>query len=180
MNPLDIIKSALPFIGTALGGPLGSVAATFIGSKIGLKDSTVSSITDLLASSTPEQLAAYKTAELTFQEHMTGLGYGSLKDLAEIEYKNNVLSEDTIKEVNNTIRSESVSEHWPTYTWRPFIGFCFGLYVISLCVLPLFHLTPVIMSESMVLAIGGILGIASFWRGKAQADPTVNDKALKG
>jgi hypothetical protein len=26
---------------------------------------------------------------------------------------------------------ETKSDHWPTYTWRPFIGFCFGLLGLS-------------------------------------------------
>lgn len=180
MNPLDIIKSVLPFIGTALGGPLGGVAATFIGSKLGVSNATVEAVTNALSGMTPEQLGQFKTAELTFQEHMAGLGYANLKDLAEYEYKNNALSEDTIKEVNATMRSENAAEHWPTYSWRPFIGFCFGFYILSLFILPLCHVPPILLSEGTVLAIGGILGIASYWRGKAQATPDVNDKLIKG
>lgn len=69
---------------------------------------------------------------------------------------------------------EAKSDHWPTYTWRPFVGFVFGIawlgvyLVLPLCRLPV----PVIPPEAW-LAIGGVLGVASFYRGKMQADPRI-------
>ena len=85
---------------------------------------------------------------------------------AEIEAKN-------IENVNKTMQSEAAAEHWPTYSWRPFIGFVFGFYIASMFILPLFGIAPVPMSPDLVLAVGGILGIASYFRGKSQADPTI-------
>jgi hypothetical protein len=38
MNTTEIIKDILPWLGTALGGPLGGIAAGFIGDKLGLKE----------------------------------------------------------------------------------------------------------------------------------------------
>lgn len=76
-----------------------------------------------------------------------------------------------VREVNATMRAEAAADHWPTYSWRPFIGFCFGIYVCSLWILPLVGKTPVVMSADMVLAVGGILGVASWFRGKMQASP---------
>lgn len=80
---------------------------------------------------------------------------------------------EAIKEVNATMRAETTSEHWPSYSWRPFIGFSFGAYIISLWVLPLFKLAPTALTPDLTLAIGGILGVASWFRGKMQADPAV-------
>ncbi len=85
---------------------------------------------------------------------------------AEIEAKN-------IENVNKTMQSEAAAEHWPTYTWRPFIGFVFGLYIASMFILPLFGVRPIEMSADLVLVVGAILGVASFYRGKMQADPTI-------
>lgn len=75
--------------------------------------------------------------------------------------------------VNQTMQVEARADHWPTYSWRPFIGFTFGLYINSLWVLPLFKVQPVMLSPDLTVVVGGILGIASFFRGKAQADPNV-------
>ena len=76
--------------------------------------------------------------------------------------------------MNASIQAEAKSDHWPTYTWRPFIGFCFGFAWIGVyLVLPLLKIpSPVIPSEAW-LAVGGVLGVASFFRGKMQADPTI-------
>lgn len=73
-----------------------------------------------------------------------------------------------IKEVNETMRVEATADRWPTYSWRPFIGFSFGFYINSLWLLPLFGQTPVIMSPDAVMAVGGILGVASWFRGQMQ------------
>ncbi len=85
---------------------------------------------------------------------------------AEIEAKN-------IESVNKTMQSEAAAEHWPTYTWRPFIGLIFGFYIASMFILPLFGVKPVEMSADLVLTIGAILGVASWFRGKMQADPNI-------
>lgn len=75
--------------------------------------------------------------------------------------------------VNATMQAEGKADHWPTYSWRPFIGFTFGLYIMSLFILPLFHVQPVTLSTDMTLTIGAVLGVASYFRGKMQADPHV-------
>lgn len=83
------------------------------------------------------------------------------------------ISAGVITQVNETMRTESTSDHWPTYSWRPFIGFSFGFYINSLWLLPLFKVTPVIMTTDTVMAIGAILGVASWFRGKMQAEPNI-------
>lgn len=169
----DVIKDVLPFIGTALGGPLGGAAATFLGSKLGLPNATVATITDALQGMGPEKLAELKTADQEFQLKMAALGYDSTEKLEELNTRN-------LEAVNKTMQSESASEHWPTYTWRPFIGFMFGFYIASLWLLPTFGKTPVTLSSDIVFAIGGILGVASYFRGKAQADPDNTKVSTKG
>ena len=75
--------------------------------------------------------------------------------------------------VNKTMQTEATSEHWPTYSWRPFIGFMFGAYIGSMWVLPLFGKAPVALSPDLTLAVGAILGVASWYRGRMQADPNI-------
>jgi len=77
-------------------------------------------------------------------------------------------------DINSTMRAESASEHWPSYSWRPFIGFIFGIMAFSCYfVLPLMHITPPAVPESVWLSFGAILGVASWHRGKMQADPNI-------
>lgn len=83
------------------------------------------------------------------------------------------LSATVVQAVNTTMQTEAGADHWPTYSWRPFIGFSFGLWINSVWLLPLFHIVPVMLPAEVMLAIGGILGVASWFRGKAQADPAV-------
>lgn len=73
-----------------------------------------------------------------------------------------------IASVNKTMQEESKSEHWMTYTWRPFIGFTFGFYILSLFMLPIYDKVPVTLTVDTVLTIGAILGVASWHRGKMQ------------
>lgn len=74
---------------------------------------------------------------------------------------------------------EAKADHWPTYSWRPFVGFCFAIaWIGDYLLLPILHgynqaiVVPVVPPEAW-LAIGGVLGVASFFRGRMQADPRV-------
>lgn len=164
---LEVVKGALPWIGTALGGPLGGVAADAVGKVLGMKESTVDTVKAVLTGMPPEELGKLKLAELEVQLRMQELGFKSVFDLAKLEV-------ESISEVNQTMRVEAAAEHWPTYSWRPFNGFLFGITIFcSYFLLPLFGIeTPEIPNE-VWLTWGGILGIASFFRGKAQADPEI-------
>lgn len=109
-----------------------------------------------------------------------------LENQSELAKMDNAVSLATIRAasdnasaVNATMQAEAKSDHWPTYSWRPFIGFCFGIgWIGDYFILPLVHIffppvsVPTIPPEAWIAA-GGILGVASFFRGKAQADPGV-------
>lgn len=107
----------------------------------------------------------------------------------EIEFQK--LAVANAADVNKTMQAESASEHWPTYTWRPFIGFAVGFNVIVSSLLVLVVFVPVMFGvaaaaaavSALPLVLGAlagingtvlpILGIASWFRGKAQADPNI-------
>lgn len=151
----EIIK-LVPNVAKWLGGDnAGEVAQKVIdiAKEVTGKDSGGGAVAELKAN--PELLVAYQS-KLLDQEVA----------LAEIAAK-------VVTSVNTTMRAEAASDHWPTYSWRPFIGFSFGLYVLSLWLLPLFGKTPVVMGADLVLAVGGILGVASWFRGRMQADPQI-------
>lgn len=165
----DIVKSALPFISTALGGPFAGLATSFLADKIGIPNATVKTITDVLSGMSPEKLAEYRQADNDFQLKLASMGYDSIEKLEELNVR-------SIEAVNKTMQTEATSEHWASWFWRPFIGFTFGLYVSSLWVLPLFHVAPIMLPPEVTMAIGAILGVASWFKGKAMAD--VNNTAV--
>lgn len=164
----DFIKSALPWLATALGGPFAGLATEYIGDKLGVPKATVETIKSTLNGLPPEKVVELKEVDYAFQSKMVELGYDSI-------YKLEQLNAQVLIEVNKTMQAEANSEHWPSYSWRPFIGFMFGLYIASMFILPLFNISPVKLDSDMILAIGGILGVASWFRGKAQANPEIQN-----
>lgn len=83
----ELLATIAPWIGTALGGPLGGAAAKAVVSALGLPASSEASqkeLTSAILGATPEQLLALKNADQAFQVHMTELGFQNLKDLESI------------------------------------------------------------------------------------------------
>jgi hypothetical protein len=93
-------------------------------------------------------------------------------------------------DINKSMQAEAAAEHWPTYSWRPAIGFAVAIdLVLSTLVVFIayagvmfFNIKPEVLAYlpamlgAMAALIGvasPILGIASWFRGKMQADPTV-------
>ncbi|MCP3709718.1 hypothetical protein M3I54_22505 [Paraburkholderia sp. CNPSo 3274] len=92
--------------------------------------------------------------------------------------------------VNQTMQTEAKADHWPTYSWRPFVGFCFGVMgllsggtVAAAYIGVMFlHSDPAVLAqvpgmlgaEAAVMAtMAPVLGIASYFRGKMQANPAL-------
>jgi hypothetical protein len=101
------------------------------------------------------------------------------------------LAVQNASDINKTMQTEATAEHWPTYGWRPFIGFVFGLnlliaglttsavYVAVICGAAS-AVQALATLPQMIGALGAlngtalpILGIASWFRGKMQADPNI-------
>ena len=130
---------------------------------------------------------------------VTGKGTGAealetLKGSPELisQYRNAVLAQEVgfqrmavenASQINETMRAETRAEHWPAYSWRPFVGFCFGVLaviagltgaaayigVLFADVDPevLAHLPGMIGSASLLMgAMAPVLGVASWFRGK--------------
>tara|TARA_R110000868_G_scaffold374098_1_gene638491 strand:- start:294 stop:482 length:189 start_codon:yes stop_codon:yes gene_type:complete len=59
---MDWLKQLAPLLGTALGGPLGGAAASFIAGKLGIESNTIEAVTNVLNSGklSPEQISAVK------------------------------------------------------------------------------------------------------------------------
>jgi hypothetical protein len=69
---MNWLKTIAPLVGTALGTPLGGIAATIVAEKLGLQDSTVDSVSELLNSNklTSEHLTKLKIAEIELQKFL--------------------------------------------------------------------------------------------------------------
>jgi roadblock/LC7 domain-containing protein len=98
-----------------------------------------------------------------------------------------------VNAINATMQAEAASDHWQTYSWRPFLGFCVGLNTLAASILVLVVFVPIMFGNlqaaaavaGLPLVIGAlagingtllpILGIASYFRGKAQADPNIQN-----
>jgi len=77
------LKSLAPLLGTALAGPLGGAAASFVADRLGIESKTIEAVTEVLNSGklSPEQITNIKTAEIDFQKFLEQ----NKIDLAKIE-----------------------------------------------------------------------------------------------
>ena len=68
----ELLKSLAPLLGTAIAGPFGAIAASFIADKIGVPEKTVNAVTEALQSGamTPEQISSIRMAEIEFKKWM--------------------------------------------------------------------------------------------------------------
>jgi hypothetical protein len=67
---MNWLKELAPLIGTALGGPLGGMAASFVADKLGIEEKTVEAVNNVLNSGkmTADQVASLKLAEIDFKK----------------------------------------------------------------------------------------------------------------
>lgn len=66
---MSFLKNFAPLIGTALGGPLGAAAATFVADKLGIENKTVEAVSAAISGAklSPDQIAGIRAAEVEFQ-----------------------------------------------------------------------------------------------------------------
>jgi hypothetical protein len=84
MDWTKLISTVAPWIGTALGGPLGGMAVEAAANALGLSDKTVDSVKQALAGVTPEQMLALKNADQAFALQMQALGFKNVADMEAI------------------------------------------------------------------------------------------------
>ena len=81
MDFTKLLATIAPWIGTAIGGPLGAVAVDFAATALGLTDKTAEAVKTALGGATPEQLLALKQADQAFSVQMQALGFKQITDL---------------------------------------------------------------------------------------------------
>ena len=81
MDFTSLLKVVAPWLGTALGGPLGGMAVEAVSNALGLSDKTSAGIKQALSGATPEQMLALKQADIDFSIKMQELGFKQVTDL---------------------------------------------------------------------------------------------------
>lgn len=186
--PLIPIAMALAQFAPMIAGWLGGQKAEEVAGKVvgiaqqvtgqSSPDATVAAI-----AADPNLAMQFQKAVLEQQAHLAEIA----ADVTKAE-----LTADTANTaaVNETMQAEAKSDHWPTYSWRPAIGFAFafnlwsgGINVtVAYMGVMFFHVAPDILSLlpqmlTAQAALNGtalpILGIASWFRGRMQSDPRV-------
>lgn len=88
MDYTTIIKTVAPWIGTALGGPLGGMAVEAIANALGLSTKTTDAVKAAISGATPEQMLALKQADQEFQVKMQALGFDHVEKLEALAVDN--------------------------------------------------------------------------------------------
>lgn len=70
----QIIGAVAPLLGTAIGGPFGALAGTFIGKALGVDPADSSAVETAVASGNPDVLLKLKEADNAFRTHMADVG----------------------------------------------------------------------------------------------------------
>lgn len=175
------VGKVAPLLGSLLGGPAGATVGAIIAAGIG----TEADPTAIDKALTLDPNAAVKLAEIESTERVRLQELATQQAVAEIE-----AAKQATTDVNATMRAEAAAEHWPTWSWRPAIGFAvaFNIIVSSLLCVAIF-IGVVIGSPVAATALGQlptilgalaginatalpILGVASWFRGKMHADPS--------
>lgn len=128
MDLTAILKTVAPWIGTALGGPLGGMAVEAASNALGLSDKTADSLKQALSGATPEQMLALKAADQKFSLDMQSLGFAHLEALEKLGNDDRSSArqrEMTVKDATPMILAYGVT-----------IGFFGVLAAIMFCTIP--------------------------------------------
>lgn len=101
MDWKNVVTTVAPWIGTALGGPLGGAAVEAAANALGLSSKTVDAVKQAISGATPEQMLALKQADQAFALQMQTLGFKQITDLEQIAASDR----KDAREMQNTIRS---------------------------------------------------------------------------
>lgn len=81
MDWTKILGTVAPWIGTAIGGPLGGMAVEAAANALGLSTKTVDAVKQAISGATPEQMLALKNADQGFALQMQALGFKEVTDM---------------------------------------------------------------------------------------------------
>lgn len=178
----QVLAKSAPYLGSLLLGPAGAGVGAIIAKTLGTTEDPAAVLQEL--NSNPE--AVLKLREIEANERIR------TQELAnELAGKHLDAEVSAVQAVNETMRAEAGSEHWQTYSWRPALGFAVAFNTVAASGLVLVAFTMTIFNSfaagDVIAALPGVLGalaainatvlpvlgIASWYRGKMQADPAI-------
>lgn len=80
----SLIKAVAPWLGTALGGPLGGMAVGAIAEALGVSEKTTDAVKQAISGVTPEQMLALKLADQSFAISMQKMGFEQLASIEQL------------------------------------------------------------------------------------------------
>lgn len=84
MDWQSLIKTVAPWLGTALGGPLGGMAVGAIADALGINEKTTDAVKQAISGATPEQMLALKAADQNFAMTMQKMGFEHLESIEKL------------------------------------------------------------------------------------------------
>ncbi len=161
-----------PILGTLIGGPVAPAIGAIVSAALGT-DNTPDAIEKAITAD-PASIVKLREVEKSRQVEIQALMVQHLS--AEL-----AAATAQLQAVNQTMQAETKAEHWWSSGWRPYIGFITGTMVFGVYfVLPLAKIPVPEVPTEVWLMLGAILGVASWWRGRAQADPNNPIPATRG
>ncbi len=118
----DFVKTILPWIGTAVAGPLGGMAVKFFADKLGVPEEKANDIAGWLKGATPEDLLKAKTADQDFALEMEKLGFRKLYDLEALAVQDRVSARD--REVKTGDKTTQRLASLYSVGYFTLLGFC--------------------------------------------------------
>ena len=92
-----LLKSLAPTLGTAIGGPMGGMAAKMVASKLGIAATDTKSIEKAIEDAGPEQLEAIKAADQEFELKMRQMNVDVFaKEVEDVQDARKVFGSDPI------------------------------------------------------------------------------------
>lgn len=158
----DWVKTIVPMLGTALGGPLGGAAAAFIADKLGIESKTVEAVSEVLNSGkmTPDQISAIKLAEMDFKKFLES---NKIK-MEEIAAADRNSAREAFKVTRSTVPA--------VLTFLITLGF-FGVLIA------MFKWPEVKESAPLMIMLGSLgtawTGACAFWFGTTSSSQTKNE-----
>jgi len=163
----DLLKTLAPLLGTAIAGPFGAMAASFLADRLGVQEKTIAAVQDVLASSTmtPEQITSIRQAEIEFKKWMMESGI-----------KREQLAVDNTK----SAREMQIA----TKSWVPAaisLTVVFGYFAILVGLM--FGVLHVTDNQSLLILIGALStafgGVLNFWLGSSHGSQAKSEMLMQ-
>lgn len=157
---LKVARLGAPLLGGVVGGPMGAKLGTVLAAAMGSEDQ-------------PDAVARAIDADPQAAARVIEIQASLQAELAQLRTQEAMQEShervQQLSQVNQTMRAESTSKHWPQWAWRPFNGFLFGITLFSVYfVLPLAEKDIPDIPEWVWMSWAAVLGVTAWHRGARQ------------